>query len=173
MASLYITRNSAMNTTAPPTLYDMDNAADSVRTMLQLAPASGKKIKIIGWGYTLLAAPANNIKVELFTTDVAASGLTAHVAAGIQPYNDAGSGASALQLGTALTGYSVGSDITEGSITATRTLDWQCENGLYYKMRFELGREPEVGSGTFLRIRATPTAAVVSKMSCYVIHEES
>jgi len=56
------------------------------------------------------------ITCELIQTDVAAT-VTAHVAAGVQPYDDPGAVPSTVTLGTTATGYTATS---EGSITATR-----------------------------------------------------
>lgn len=167
-APCFIIWNAAAAPTAAPTAQSIN--ASGIRTMLQVAPSSTKKIRIVEWGYSFNAAPSANVLVELVETGtVFASGLTAHVAAGIMNYNDVNGGTSTVQLGTALTGYSAGS-ATEGTSTADRLLDFQYENGLYFKKQFPLGREPEVNAGAALRIRATGSSAAT--MLCYVVIEE-
>jgi hypothetical protein len=137
--------------------------------MLQIVPGTAQKIRIIEWGYTFDTAPANNVRVELVETGSVAATVTAHVAAGIVAYNDASGGTSGVQLGTGLTGYTASA---EGSITASRLLDHHYENGLYYCKQFPLGREPEVGIGKVLRVRATPTSAAAVNILTWVIWEE-
>jgi hypothetical protein len=146
------------------------------RTMLQLAPAasgSGPAQRILGWGYSFLTPPANAPVMELIDSGtVFASGLTAHVAAGIQKMNNPLAEPSTLQLGTALTGYFAagGSAPTEGTFSAgaTRALDAHAENGLYFYWRFELEREPEVAPGNCLRLRGTSVTATAVPVLCWV-----
>lgn len=159
-------------TTGPLALQATGATAGTARTMLQIATASTTSIRIIEWGYSFDAAPANNVRVELIDTGtVACSGLTAHVAAGIHKVNVPTAAASTVQLGTALTGYSTGST-TEGTITTSRLMDFHYENGLYYVKFSPLGREWEVPAGNILRIRATPSTAASVNMTCWVNWEE-
>lgn len=173
-APIYSAWNGATGsiTTGPVAFQATGATIGTARTMLQIATASTTSIRVIEWGYSFDAAPANNVRVELLDSGaVAASGLTAHVAAGIQKVNVPTGSASTVQLGTALSGYSAGSS-TEGTITAPRLLDYHYENGLYYVKFAPLGREWEVPAGSFLRVRATPTAAASVNMSCWVTWEE-
>lgn len=172
-APCFIAWNSATAAlTSPPTAQPTAAAANTVRTMLQIATASNVQIRVVEWGYTLLSAPPAPLSVELVDTGaVFASGLTAHVIGNIAQVNVPTGGASTVQLGAALTGYSAGA-VTEGSITASRLLDFQYEGGLYFKKQFPLGREPEIPAGRSLRVRVTPTSAAAVNMSAYVIWEE-
>lgn len=144
------------------------------RTMLQVAPAStSPSIEILGWGYSFATPPANAPIMELIDSGtVFASGLTAHVAAGLQKMNDPLADPSTVQVGTALTGYVAagGSAPTEGSFSAnaTRCLDAHAENGLYFYWRFELGDRPEVPAGNCMRLRATPVTATALPVLCWV-----
>jgi hypothetical protein len=143
------------------------------RTMLQIAPnATTPAIRVIGWGYWFPTSPTNNVTFEVLdTAAVFASGLTAHVAAGIHKMNVPTGEASGVQLGTALTGYATGAT-TEGTLGATRLLDERPENGLYFYWRFELGREPEIPVGNCLRLRATPSSAAAVALRCWFDWEE-
>lgn len=155
--------------TGPPTAVATAATSGTVKTMLQIVPATTQKIRVIEWGYTLDAAPASNVRIELVETGAVAATVTAHVAAGIISYNDASGGTSAVQLSTSTTGYTASA---EGSITVNRPLDYHYENGLYYVKQFPLGREPEVGVGKVLRVRATPTSAASVNITCWVAWEE-
>jgi len=143
-------------------------------TMLQIAPAAASPgIRPVFWGYVLAGTPANPPDVCLMDTGaVFASGLTAHVAAGITKWNVPSGEASTVQLGTALTGYATATLPTEGSPTATRLLDYKREPGVYYLIQEPLGREPEVAPGNCLRIVATPSTAAAVSMVCFVGWEE-
>jgi uncharacterized protein YaiE (UPF0345 family) len=166
MASLFFAANGAAPTTAALVAVTTGTA---IKTLLQIATASTDKLKVVEWGISFDgSALATPIKCELIQTNVAASGLTAHVAAGVQPYNDAGSPASSVQLGTALTGYTA---TTEGSTTVSRYGDLQyvSPTGQYVK-QWPLGREFEVPVSSFLRVRVTAAAAV--NAYCYIIWEE-
>lgn len=169
-ASCFIAWNAATGAlTGPPTAVATSATSGTVRTMLQIVPAANQKIRLIEWGYTLDTAPANNVRMELVETGTVAATVTAHIAAGIVPYNDA-SAVSLVQLGTSLSGYTT--PTTEGSITTSRLFDYHYENGLYTQRMWPLSREPEVGAAKVLRIRATPTSAAAVNVTCYVIWEE-
>ena len=117
MSCSYICGNYPMNTTAAPAPVTTGTA---IKTLLQIATAAtGRGLQVIEWGISFDGfAAALPIRCELIDTNVAASGLTAHVAAGVQPYNrDASTNIASVQLGTALTGYTA---TTEGSTTASR-----------------------------------------------------
>jgi hypothetical protein len=166
VARAFITANGAMPTTAALTPVTTGTA---IKTMLQIATPSTVPITIIGWGISFDgSAAATPIRCELIQTDVAAT-VTAHVAAGVQPYNDLSGTASLMTLGTTATGYTATS---EGSTTATRWLDAPKliapSNGMDWI--WPLGREPVVPVSKFVRVRVTATAAVLCY--CYIIYEE-
>jgi len=96
------------------------------------------------------------------TAAIGATALTAHVAAGVQPY---GTGAflatapvSAMTLGTGNTGYAPGT-ATEGTIVATRTgkVEIIPIGAQDYEWEWSFGREFCVGPSRFLRFRITTT----------------
>jgi hypothetical protein len=94
--------------------------------------------------------------------------VTAHVAAGVQPYNDANAPASKLTLGTSATGYTA---TAEGTITATRYLDAPklISTNTYEKL-WPLAHEPRLPVSKFARIRVT--AAVAVNMMVYAVWKE-
>ena len=153
--ALYWAANGAMATTAalaPVT------TGTSIKTLLQIATPSTRSIKVVEWGISFDGSTAATpIKCELIQTDVAAT-VTAHVAAGVQPYEDPNAPASLMTLGTSATGYTA---TAEGSITATRTGDAQLisPTTLYVK-QWPLGREFQVPVSKFLRVRVHAGAAV-------------
>jgi len=172
---------SPLSSTANPAFQSSSSTLGLMRTMLQIgAPASGagSAVKILGWGYTFLAAPATNCWVDLIDSGtVPATGLTAHVAAALQKMNGPLAEPSSAQLGTALTGYctaAAGTATSEGTLSAnaTRLLDGHMENGLSWYWRFELGFEPEVAPGYFARLRCAPGAAVALSMICWIDYKE-
>jgi hypothetical protein len=158
MATLYFAANAAMPTTAAITPITTGTA---VKTMLQIATPSTCGIRVVEWGISFDgSAAATPIRCELIDTNVAAT-VTAHVAAGVQPFNaEAGSVASLMTLGTSATGYTASA---EGSITATRQGDLQLlpPTNPYVK-QFPLGSEFQVGVSRFLRVRVTAVAAVLA-----------
>jgi hypothetical protein len=172
-APCFIAYNNATGAlTNPPAAQASGAVSGTARTMLQVAPATTTSIRIVAWGYSLDVQPAVNPRIELIETGaIFASGLTAHVAAGIAKWNVPAGAASTVQLGAALTGYAAGAT-TEGTITATRLLDYNYENGLYLKREFSLGREPEVPAGNCLRIRVTPGSAAAVNVNCWIMWEE-
>jgi hypothetical protein len=151
----YIAFNGAMPTTAALTAVTTGTA---IKTLLQIATPSTCEIRICEWGISFDGSvAAQPIKCELVDTNVAAT-VTAHVSAGVMPLNDTGTVASRMTLGTSATGYTASA---EGSITATRLLDYQqvSPTALYVK-QWPLGLEPEVAVSRFLRVRVTAAAAV-------------
>jgi hypothetical protein len=141
----------------------------TIKTMLQVATASTQQARVIGWGFTLDDPPGADAVIELLETDVAASAGTAHVASGLVKM-DPNAVTPLLQLGTALTGYSFG---TEGATTTSRVFDAVSlssvsgESPLDYRCVFMPDARPIVAVSKFLRIRATtPTTAV--DMRCYI-----
>jgi hypothetical protein len=169
---LYVIYNAAMATTAAMV---KQSTGTAIRTMHQVATPSTNQARIHAWGYTLDDPPGADAVIELIQTDVAATGLTAHVASGVQPVED-GAPAALFTLGTGATGYAAAAP-TEGAITATRTFDVVSlssvsgESLLDYRYQFMPRERPVVPISKFLRVRATiPTTAV--DMLCWVKLEQ-
>lgn len=166
MERLFIAANGAMPTTAALSSVTTGTA---IKTMLQIATPSTTPITVVEWGISFDgSAAATPIKCELIQTDVAAT-VTAHVAAGVQPYTDPSLTASLMTLGTTATGYTGSS---EGSTTATRFIDGPqliAPTNQYVK-QWPLGRDPIIPVSKFLRVRVTAAAAV--NAYCYIIWSE-
>ncbi len=165
MATLYFAANGAMPTTAALTKITTGTA---IKTMLQIASSATRPLKVVEWGISFDgSAAATPIQCELIQTDVAAT-VTAHVAAGVQPYDDPNAPASTVTLGTSATGYTASA---EGSITTTKYGDLQmiAPTNQYVK-QWPLGREFQVPISKFLRVRVTAAAAV--NAYTYIIWEE-
>ncbi len=143
-APTYIVYNSSLATTAAPV---SQPTGTSIRTMMQLRPATGYIIRPIAWGCSFdgfaAAAPG---KVELFETTVAATVTTAFAAADIQPYGNANAPANTA-------GSSGG---TEGTVAGYRCADLQLIAPTnQYVYQWPLGREFEVAPQNYLRVRMT------------------
>lgn len=165
----YIAWNSAMPTTAPRA---GQLTGTATKTMLQIATPSTTKAKVIKWGVRFESAPTAIVRCELVHTGtVAATVMTAHVAAGVQPYWDSLAPASLMTLGTSATGYWT-TGTGEGTITATRSFDdWVAPIGVsYYDFEWSMGREPEVPVSSFLRVRMTTATTITAQ--CYVLWDE-
>lgn len=153
--TLYTAWNTARPTTAARAGVTTGTA---IKTMLQIATPATQKLKVVRWGVIALSAPTAVVRCELIDVDVAAT-VTAHIAAGVQPYGDAGAPASAMTLGTTATGYTA---TAEGAVTASRTGD---ETSLAigqssYQYEWSLGREFDLAVSRFLRVRCTTATAV-------------
>lgn len=163
-AKTYLIHNSAQVTTAAPVKQPTGTA---IRTMMQLAPASGVAVRLIEWGCSFDgSAAAQPGQVEVFATTVAATGLsTAYVVGDIQPFGDPNAAANTsgtsgvpFNLGTSLSGFATAA-VTEGTVANARMFDAQmiAPTNQYVK-QFPLGREPEFnGKATveYLRVRMT------------------
>lgn len=140
----------------------------TVKTMLQVQASSTVPFVVVEWGISFDgSAAATPIECELIDTVAIAATVTAHVAAGVQPFGPDQT-ASSVTLSTTATGYTA---TAEGTITATRYGDVQlvAPTGQYVK-QYPLGREFYVPVSHNLRIRVTAGAAVSAY--CYVITEE-
>jgi len=159
---LYWAANGPMPTTAA---FAAVTTGTAIKTMLQIATPSTRPLTVVKWGISFDgSAAATPIKCELLQTDVAAT-VTAHVASGVQPYNDPNAAASLVTLGTSATGYTA---TAEGTITATRHGDLQfIAPTNQYINEWSLGTEFQIPISKFLRIRVTAPAAV--NCYCYVI----
>lgn len=152
--------------TGPPSTVATSATSGTVKTILQLKPTTD--IRIIEWGYTLDSAPGSPLRMELVSTGTVFATVTT-IGSGIRNYNNPAGQASSASAGTSATGFNASA---EGSITASRLLDYEYENGIYFKKQWPLGREPEIKANDCLRIRATPTTSVAISMMPYVIWEE-
>lgn len=163
--TLYIAFNGPMSTTA---VLPGVTTGTAIKTLLQIAAPSTKRLKVVEWGISWDgSAAATPIDAELIQTDVAAT-VTAHVAAGVQPYEDPNGGASVVTLGASATGYTA---TVEGTITATRYADAQkLPPTAPYVKQWPLGREFKVAASSFLRVRVKAAAAV--NAWTYVIWDE-
>jgi hypothetical protein len=168
MAKTYKCFNAAMPTTAAMAAVTTSTA---IKTMLQIATPSTEDLVVVAWGISFDGSAAGTpIKCELIDGDVAATGLTAHGASGIIKVNDPNAPASLMTLGTGATGFNT-SGATEGTITASRVLDYQFVAPTnQYAVFLPLGREWRVGVSRFLRIRVTTGTAV--NCICWIEWEE-
>jgi hypothetical protein len=164
-APCYITWNSAAITTGVMAAVNTSATAGTVKTMLQLKPAT-PKIRIVEWGYLFSAIPGAPCQMELIETGTVFATVTTGV---VSTYNDVSGAASQATLGTSATGFTA---TVEGTITTTRPLAQTFDVATYFKQQFPLGREPEVNGANCLRIRATPSSSVAVGVLCYIIWEE-
>lgn len=162
----YIAWNTAMPTTAMRATVTTGTA---IKTMLQIATPSTRDIKVVRWGVRFDSAPTAIVRCELVDTVAIAATVTAHVAAGVEPYDNSNAPASLMTLGTTATGYTASG---EGTVAATRTGDeWIAPIGVsYYDYEWSLGREFYVPVSHFLRVRMTTATAV--NAICYIIWQE-
>lgn len=154
---LYHVANYAMQTTAAPSGVTTGTA---IKTMLQLATPSTTGLKVVGWWVQFESAPTAIVRCELVETAAVAATVAAHVAAGVQPYNDASAGlVSPLTLGTSATGYTASA---EGTVAAVRQAKlWVAPIGVsYYEYEWSLGREFQIAPSKILRVRMTTGTAV-------------
>ena len=167
MANSYIAWNGPMPTSAAQLPVTTGVA---IKTLLQIATPSTRGLQVIEWGISFDgSAAATPIKCELLETGAIAATVTAHVAAGVQPYNDQGAPASLVTLGTGATGYT---STAEGTITATRVFDAELVQPTnQYVKQWPLDQGPDVGVSHFLRVRVTAAAAV--NALCYVVWVEA
>lgn len=161
--------NAAMPTTAAIVPV---STGTTVKTMLQIAPpATIHGLTVISWGFSIATPQAAEGRIELMSTDVAAT-VTAHVAAGVQPL-DGNMEASKVTLGTSATGYT---STSEGAITATRTHDAiDVDSGSEafrgaYSYQFMPDERPIINAGKFLRVRVTMGTS--TNMLCWVVWDE-
>jgi len=123
---------------------------------------------VLEWGISFDGtAAATPIRCELIHTGTIAATVTAHVAAGVQPFNDPNlpTPSTYFTLSTTGTGFNASA---EGTIVASRMGDLQlvAPTNQYVK-QFPLGEEFQVPAAGVLRIRTTSTASV--GCYCYAI----
>lgn len=163
---MYLSTNGPMPTTAAQNPLA---TGTTIKTHQQLAAPAANPLRIVAFGVEFATALTAAATVELIETDVAAT-VTAHVAAGVQPYDAADvGGASTATLGTSATGYNASA---EGATTATRYGKYKIlPIGSYsYEWEWTPGREFIVQRSRFCRIRIT-TATTINVFS-FIIHEE-
>jgi uncharacterized protein YaiE (UPF0345 family) len=162
MRSSYITFNGVTPTTGA--LVPVATGA-TIKTLLQILPTA--PLRVIEWGISFDgSAAATPIRVELIHTTTVAATVVAHVAAGVQPFNDPNLAAAPVTLGVSATGYTASA---EGTVTGnTRLGDLQliAPTNQYVK-QFPLGEEFQVPANGILRVRVTATATV--NAYCYVV----
>ena len=165
------------NGPAPTTAAQAQQATGAaIRTMLQFQPSATIIAKIKEWGWSgdgsVAATPG---QVGLIETTVAATGLTAHVAADIVKYDAAAIAGgnpttNLIQVGTGATGYAPGAAVTEGTPANVRVLDAQLiAPTSQYVIQFPEGKEPIIQAGNFCRIRCTFGASI--NAICYILVE--
>jgi hypothetical protein len=139
----------------------------AVKTMLQVKAPTAKPILVWKWGVLQDGTGTTPNLWSVLHTGAINATVTAHVAAGVQPYGAVQS-ASAVQLGTAATGYTASA---EGSIVATRYGDiTELLPGQSFYNEWSLGREFFVPAGEVVRIRVDATVAV--NALCYLMWSE-
>lgn len=153
---MYLSTNGAMPTTAAQAPLATGTA---IKTHQQLAAPSSSTLQIVAFGVEFATPLVAAATIELVETDVAAT-VTAHVAAGVQPYDaqEIG-GASVVTLGTSATGYNASA---EGATTATRYGKYKIlPVGAYaYEWEWSLGREFTIQRSRFCRVRITTATTV-------------
>jgi len=168
---LYMAWNSAQSLSTTATRAGVATGINS-KTMLQIATPSTRKLKVVRWGVRFESAPTAIVRCELRQSNVAATGLTAHVAAGITAYDDAEAPASLVTLGTGATGWGAAGTGTENAPSVVRPLDeWIAPIGVsWYDYEWSLGREADVAVSTFVQVRMTTATTITAQ--CYVIWQE-
>ncbi len=164
-----------MNGASPTTVkFVAVTTGTAIKTLLQVKSSDTKPMRIVEWGISFDgSAAATPIPTELLETGTIFGTVTAHVTAGIIPFDAEAKAAGGdvvtnlIPVGTAATGYTA---TVEGAIVASRMFDNQliAPTNQYVK-QFPLGREPYVHTGSCLRIRTHAAAAV--NAVCYVIVE--
>jgi hypothetical protein len=168
LAELYAIYNGASPTTAAGPKV---TTAAVIKTLLQIKLGTQSKGKVVEWGISFDGSAAGvPIECELIETGTVFATVTASAAADIVKFGDPNGidpTTSAFILTTTGTGYSASA---EGTITATRLLDYQliAPTNQYVK-QFPLGREPVINVSTSLRIRVTAPVAV--NAICYIVLE--
>lgn len=163
---MYLVTNGPMPTTAAQAPLATGTA---IKTHLQIAAPSTSTLQVVAFGVEFATALTAVATIELIETDVAAT-VTAHVAAGVQPYDAADiGGASVVTLGTAATGYNAS---VEGTITATRLGKYKALpiGASEYEWEWTPGREWTVQRSKFARIRIT-TATTINALA-WVLYAE-
>ena len=153
--------------TGPPAPVATSATAGTVKTILQVKTGANKT-RVVEWGYGFDSTPPAPCRVELIETGTVFATVTT-LGSGVRNYNDVTGPASQVVVGASATGFNASA---EGSVTASRLLGFNYENGIYFKQQFPLGREPELNAGSSLRVRATPGSNASLNIWCYIVWEE-
>lgn len=144
----------------------------ALKTLLQVKPGATQIIKIKEWGITFDGSAAATPGIVTATVTDTAATVTAHVAAGINKYDQEALAAgdpttSIFAVGTTSTGYTASAEGTVGTNRLCDTHFIAPTAGLLYQ--FPLGVSFSVQASEFFRIRVTFGAAV--NAICYVLVE--
>jgi hypothetical protein len=151
----YITFNGATPTSAA--LVPVATGA-TIKTLLQILPT--RATRVLEWGISFDgSAAATPIRCELIHTTTVAATVVAHVAAGVQPYNDPNADAAAVTLSTTGTGYTASGEGTVTGNTRIGDLQLVAPTNQYIK-QYPLGEEFQVPASGILRVRVTAAATV-------------
>ncbi len=170
-SATYMVYNSSLATTAAPV---KQPTGTSIRTMMQLRPATSENVRLIAWGCSFDgSAAATPGQVELFENTAAATMSTAFAAADFQPYGDynavansAGSSGIPFNLSTTTSGFAT-TAVTEGTVAGYRAADLvMLPPTAVYVYQWPLGREFELTPQMYLRTRMTFGATV----NAYIWH---
>ena len=164
--TLYWAANGPMPTTAAQAAVA---TGTTIKTHLQISTPATKQIEVVKWGVEFPTPPTAPVLCELVETGAIAATVTAHVAAGVQPYDNPDAPASLMTLGVANTGYTASA---EGTIVATRYADIESipVGVASYTWEWSLGRGFVVGESRFLRTRAT--TATTTNIIMWVLWNE-
>lgn len=164
----YITYNGPMQTTG---VYAPVATGTAVKTMLQVKAPAAAPITVWKWGIDFDGSGTVPIRCELLETGAVGATLTAHAAAGVQPYG-LSSVASQVQLSTTGTGYAAAAaNASEGPPTVSRIGALNSVlPGNSDRNEWSLGREFVVPPGNILRVRVLAAASV--NALCYVCWDE-
>lgn len=164
--TMYIAYNSAFGATTA-TMIGTSYATGS-KVAIQLAPPSGKQLRLVEWGISFNGSAAATPGVcELVQNGTASTCSSAHSTTTIQPIGDSTT-ASGLTMGTTTSGYGNGA-VT--SATPEKTFDAQFvgPTSQYVKM-WPLGREPVVIASKFCQLRVNTSATLTAL--AYIVFEE-
>src|SRR5579859_4228163 len=166
--ALFYLANQAANTTAAPVGVTTGTA---IKTMLQVQAASTRGFQVVAFGVEFFGVLTAAVAVELVDTVSVAATVTAHVAAGVQPYDPGAdnTAVSSVALGTTATGYTA---TAEGSVTATRMGKFKevPAGAAEYEWEWSLGREFWVPASHNLRVRCT-TGTAINAFTWVLINE--
>jgi hypothetical protein len=157
-STLYLITTGAMATTAPQAKISLSGGV--TKTIVQAQTSASRPLWVVEYGVSFDANTALvPAQVELIDTFAIAATVTAHVAAGVQPFDAVSDApASLVTLGTAATGYNASA---EGTVTQSRTGDYQLvpPTTQWVKMH-PLGRAFYVPVSHNVRLRVTSPSAV-------------
>lgn len=144
----------------------------ALKTLLQVKPGATQVVTMKEWGISFDGSAAATPGIVTATVTDTAATVTAHVAAGINKYDQAAIAAgdpttNIVAVGTTSTGYTASGEGTVGTNRICDTHFIAPTNQLIYQ--FPLGVGFTVQPGEFFRIRVTFGAAI--NAICYVLVE--